>query len=323
MISTIIAGFLAWAVTACSPEQPVPGTTRTGNDSTVRSQPKIPTFSGTRAFTHLVAQTALGPRNPNSEGHEQCLAYLQARLRESADRVRLQQFTHPGYEREILHLTNIMASFSPEMQQRILVCAHWDTRPRAEGDPDSTRRGQPIPGANDGASGVAVLLELASLLKATPPSIGVDILLFDGEDYGREGDHDNYLLGSRYFMANTPSDYLPRYGILIDMVGDRELEILQEATSLKYAPRVVDRIWNAAEALGIHQFVPMEGIEILDDHIPLNEGGIPTVNIIDFNYPDASHRYWHTHLDTPDKCSPVSLEAVGTVLTYVIYSERP
>ncbi len=323
MISTVIAGLLAWAVTGCSTDQPESRTIRTADDSTVMRRPKIPTFNGTRAFTHLVAQTAYGPRNPNSPGHQHCLAYLQAKLSQSADRVRLQQFKHPGYDGETLHLTNIIASFAPEMQQRVLVCAHWDTRPRAEHDPDSTRQNEPIPGANDGASGVAVLLELASLLKATPPPIGVDIVLFDGEDYGREGDHDNYLLGSRYFMANKPTDYLPRYGLLIDMVGDRELEIFQEAASLKYAPRVVDRVWNTAEDLGIHQFVPMQGIEVLDDHLPLNEGGIPTVNIIDFNYPDASHRYWHTHLDTPDKCSPVSLEAVGTVLTHVIYSERP
>jgi hypothetical protein len=282
----------------------------------------VPTFDGTNAFQYLLAQTDFGPRNPNSLGHQRCLSYLESTLRLSADEVRPQRFTHTGYDGDLLRLTNIVASFRPEKKNRILLCAHWDTRPRADYDPDSTRRSDPILGANDGASGVAVLLEIASLMGEFPPPVGVDIVLFDGEDYGREGDHPMYLLGSRFFAANRPPDYVPRYGLLLDMVGDAELEILQEESSLKYAPRVVDRVWKSANALGITQFVPVRGMEVLDDHIPLNESGIPTINIIDFNYPDASHRYWHTHMDTPDKCSPESLEAVGRVITHLIYSER-
>jgi len=318
----ILAAILAWALAGCAGEKPeVPGSSiRKESHRTGSAEP--PRFSGRRAYQFLLAQTDLGPRNPNSPGHQQCLSYLESTLRLSADEVRLQRFTQPGYDGEVLRLTNIIASFRPERRDRILLCAHWDTRPRAEHDPDSTRRGDPILGANDGASGVAVLLELASLMRQSPPPVGVDIVLFDGEDYGREGDHAMYLLGSRFFAARRPPDYVPRYGLLLDMVGDAELEILQEQTSLEYAPGAVEKVWNTAAALGIRQFVRAPGGEILDDHIPLNESGIPTVNIIDFNYPDVSHRYWHTQMDTPDKCSPESLEAVGRVITHTIYSER-
>lgn len=286
------------------------------------SQP-IPTFSGRDAFVYLTKQTDFGPRNPNSRGHTECLRFLGDNLRRSADRVRLQHFTHKGYENEELWLTNVIASFRPELQDRILLCAHWDTRPRAERDPNTMRRNQPILGANDGASGVAVLLHLADLMKAEPPPIGVDIVLFDGEDYGVEGDLSNYLLGSRFFVSKTAADYQPRFGILLDMVGDKFLEIPKERNSLHFAPDIVELVWNKAAELGITEFVSKAGYAIFDDHIPLNEAGIKTINIIDFNYPDKTNRFWHTHKDTPENCSPESLEAVGTVVTHVIYSQKP
>ncbi len=281
----------------------------------------IPTFSGQRAFEILLKQTSFGPRNPNSAGHRECLNYLTATLRAAADEVRLQNFTHAGYAGETLHLTNVLASFRPGLTDRLLLCAHWDTRPRA--DQDSVNREKPILGANDGASGVAILVELASLLKSHAPAVGVDLVLFDGEDYGTEGDNDNYLLGSRHFAATKSPDYLPRFGILLDMVGDTYLELPREGYSVRYAPDVVDLVWNTARDLGIGQFVGDVGSEIIDDHLPLNEGGIKTIDIIDFNYPDATNRYWHTHQDTPEHCSPQSLEAVGTVLTRVIYTQKP
>ncbi|MGB5873379.1 MAG: M28 family peptidase [Bacteroidota bacterium] len=319
---TILAAFIAWALAGCAADKPDGHGGNISKETRSAAPAETPRFSGARAYEFLLAQTDFGPRNPNSLGHLHCLSYLESTLRLSADEVRLQRFAHSGYNGEVLRLTNIIASFRPERKERVLLCAHWDTRPRAEHDPDSTRRSDPILGANDGASGVAVLIELASLMGNSPPPVGVDIVLFDGEDYGREGDHPMYLLGSRFFAANKPPDYLPRYGLLLDMVGDAELEILQEETSVKYAPRIVDLVWNTADALGIPHFVPSRGFEVLDDHIPLNESGIPTVNIIDFNYPDASHRYWHTHMDTPEKCSSESLEAVGRVITHTVYSER-
>ncbi|HMK37970.1 MAG TPA: M28 family peptidase, partial [Bacteroidota bacterium] len=178
------------------------GTPGPAEKETIVTSEPLPTFSGAHSFAFLTAQTGFGPRNPNSAGHGACLSYLVSTLRSLADDVRLQEFTHTGYGGEQLHLTNIVARFRPGDSTRILLCAHWDTRPRAEQDPAKEKRRDPILGANDGASGVAVLLEIASLLKAHPPSVGVDIALFDGEDYGREGDHGSYLLGSRYFAEH-------------------------------------------------------------------------------------------------------------------------
>ena len=286
------------------------------------SQP-MPSFSGEAAFDYLIKQTDFGPRNPNSRGHAECLQFLGNTLGRSAEQVRLQHFTHRGYGNEVLYLTNVIASFRPDLQERILLCAHWDTRPRAERDPSVMRRNQPILGANDGASGVAVLLHLADLMKDALPPVGVDIVLFDGEDYGKEGDPANYLLGSRFFVRHMAPDYRPRFGILLDMVGDRDLEIPKEKNSLHFAPDIVELVWNKAKELGFTQFVSKVGDAIYDDHIPLNEAGIKTINIIDFNYPDETHRFWHTHKDTPDNCSPESLEAVGTVVTHIVYIQAP
>lgn len=282
---------------------------------------RIPAFDGARAFALLTAQTDFGPRNPNSPGHARCLDFLTHTLTEHADTVRLQPFSHAGYDGEMLALTNVIASFRPEASARILLCAHWDTRPRADRDENRKRRDEPILGANDGASGVAVLLHLASLLRESPPPVGVDIVLFDGEDYGMEGDVPMYLLGSRHYARTSPPRV--RFGILLDMVGDSSLDLPREGYSMSIAPDIVNLVWSTARGLGYRQFVDELEDEILDDHVPLNEAGIRTINIIDFNYPDATHRWWHTHEDTPDKCSPQSLEAVGTVITHVIYTQRP
>jgi glutaminyl-peptide cyclotransferase len=282
-----------------------------------------PPFDGTSAFGYLTAQTSFGPRNPNSPGHDLCLNYLETTVKGFADRVTRQEFTRKGYRGEVLPLTNIIASFAPEASTRILLCAHWDTRPRAEHDPDKSKWNTPILGANDGASGVAVLLEIAKQLKAAPPAIGVDIVLFDGEDYGIEGDRDMYLLGSRHFAAHLPPNYVPRFGILLDMIGDAQLEIPKEKNSVRFAPDVIRLIWDAARELGIEQFIDEPGEEVMDDHWPLNDAGIKTVDLIDFNYPDQTNRYWHTTLDTPEHCSPESLKAVGLVLSNVIYSQKP
>lgn len=284
--------------------------------------PMTPLFDGGKAFWYLKKQVSFGPRNPNSEGHRRCLEYLTTTLRQSADLVRVQNFTERGYDGENLKLANVIASFAPAKKQRILLCAHWDTRPRAERDENPAKRSLPILGANDGASGVAVLLELATVLKTAPPVVGVDIVLFDGEDYGKEGDLPRYLLGSQYFAKNKPQDYIPRFGILLDMVGDAALELPQEGNSLRFAGDVVDLVWQTAESLGYTQFIREPGDEVYDDHVPLNRVGIKTIDIIDFNYPDHTNRYWHTHQDIPEHCSAQSLQAVGSVLAHVIYGMK-
>jgi hypothetical protein len=319
--SLFLSALVALLSPGCSEKRPV-----AQNPSTEQQQPaamSVPKFDGSRAFAQLEKQVGFGPRVPNTPAHMNCLGYLENEMRRYADAVELQPFTHPGYDGNALELTNLIASFNLKTASRILLCAHWDSRPRADQDSNPQNRSKPVPGANDGASGVAVLLEIARILKSQPPPIGVDVVLFDGEDYGKEGDLDNYLLGSRYFAHNKPSSFLPMYGILLDMVGDAQLEIPKERNSLRLAPDIVDLVWSVARDVGSTAFVNAAGQDVFDDHIPLNQVGIKTIDLIDFHYPDETHMYWHTVEDTPDKCAPESLEQVGTVLLHLIYRRSP
>lgn len=317
MKSLFIAAIVVLITSGCDhqPRQPA-STSKTTPEKEMTKF--FPQFDGAKAFTLLTAQTSFGPRNPNSTGHQRCLEFLTGELRKYADNVVQQSFSETGYG-EVLKLTNVFASFNVQEQKRILLLAHWDTRPRAEMDEDPAKRNLPILGANDGASGVAVLLELARMFKESPPPVGVDILLTDGEDYGdaeKDGNNKLYFLGAKYFAKTKSPSYNPVFGILLDMVGDRDLQIPMEQHSIRYAPAVMDLVWATAEEVGKSQFIRVPGELVSDDHIPLNEVGIPTIDIIDFQYP-----YWHTHQDTPDKCSKESLEAVGTVLSAMIYTK--
>ncbi len=278
-------------------------------------------FNGKRAFEYLVRQTRFGPRGPGLPGHERCLQYLRTELVTHAETVRNQEFSYTLKTGKRLLLTNLIASFNVRSKHRILLSAHWDTRLWADKDPDVKNRTTPIAGANDGASGVAVLLEIAQQLKERPPSIGVDLILFDGEDVGMSGTPGSFCQGSRYFAKNKPADYQPRFGINIDMVGDRELTIYREQNSERLAGDIMDLVFSAARQLNVSQFIDAQGAEVSDDHLPLNEVGIPTINLIDFDYPDETNKFWHTVADTPDKCSAASLEAVGTVILTIIYAQ--
>jgi Zn-dependent M28 family amino/carboxypeptidase len=238
-------------------------------------------------------------------------------LRARADTLVVQPFTHRTTTGQTLELTNLFARFRPDAGDRLLFLTHWDTRPTADQDPDPVLRNQPIAGANDGASGTAVLLELANVLSRHSPPIGVDLLFVDGEDYGPTG-ADMYL-GAKYFAANLPPGYRPLYGVLIDMVGDRDPVFPIEAYSQQYAPEVVQRVWRVAEELGYGRiFRRTPGLAIEDDHIPLNRAGIRTIDIIDFDY-GTGNSYWHTHQDSLQNTGPQGLEAVGTVLTTLVY----
>ena len=274
-------------------------------------------FDADRAFDDLVAQCDLGPREPNSQGAQRAIEFYTDILRPLADEFHLQRFTHPDpYGEGSLNLVNVVARFQPEKTRRIILCAHWDTRPRAEYDPYESDK--PIIGANDGASGVAVLLEIARELSMNKTNPGIDIVLFDGEDYGKSGDLSNYLIGSRYYVAN-PIGPLPERVILVDMVGDAQLELKIDPVSYQSAPRLIEEIWAVGKKAGFDQFKYTFGSGMYDDHVPFIEKGIPAIDIIDFEYPDAGNGYWHTHDDTPDKCSPESLEAVGETLLEWLY----
>jgi glutaminyl-peptide cyclotransferase len=277
---------------------------------------RLPHFSAENAHALLRAQVAFGPRVANTRGHAAQLAWMVEHLEARADTVALQAFGHVAASGDTLRMANVLARFRPDDPRRLLIIAHWDTRPTA--DMDENWPDMPIDGANDGASGTAVLLELADVLSRHSPPVGVDLLWVDGEDYG-PGERDMYL-GAKHFAANQPPGYAPLYGIVVDMVADRNPVFLMEGNSLDHAPAVVDRVWAAAEAVGLaHLFPRRAGGHVTDDHVPLNRAGIPTILIIDFDYgPDNA--YWHTHQDIVENTSPVGLGAVGRVLTALIFA---
>ena len=277
-----------------------------------------PPFDQNAAFALLEQQVAFGPRVPNTPAHQKQLDWMVQYLKQRADTVILQPFTATTPKGETLHLTNVIARFKPAASDRVLLLAHWDTRNTADNDPDSALRATPIPGANDGASGVAVLMELADVLKKHSPPIGVDLLFDDGEDY-----NGNMYAGSQYFAQTWGASYHPLYGILLDMVGDQNPSFPIEPSSQQYAPEVVQRVYDMADTLGLGQYFPRSpGIDIDDDHIPLNKAGIHTIDIIDFNYGPSGddNTYWHTHQDTVAHTSPLGLGVVGRVVAGLIYS---
>jgi glutaminyl-peptide cyclotransferase len=276
----------------------------------------VPAFDKKAAFAFLEAQCAFGPRVPGSEAHLRCRDYLVKTLSGFAEKVELQPFQLTyGRPRRTVETFNIIAKFRPELIERILLCAHWDSRPWADEDSDPKFHSTPVLGANDGASGVAVLLETARLFHAQPPAVGIDIVLFDGEDAGDSGNTWSWAQGSQYYAGHLPKKDYPRFVVLLDMIGDRDLTIAREAYSLEYAPEPMAKVWEIASALKIESFVPERGPAVMDDHIPFLRLGIPAIDLIDLDYP-----HWHTSQDTPDKCSPDSLDAVGRVLVQLVYT---
>ena len=279
-----------------------------------------PDFDNQKAFSYLVKQCEFGPRNPGSQGHKNTLEYLVGELEATSDSLKLQEFTHIDESSgRVYNLTNIIASFDLSNPVRVLLGAHWDTRPRSDYDADPAKRAQPLLGANDGASGVAVLLELARIMQQNRPVVGVDIILFDGEDFGEEGDLDRYFLGSRHFSKNFTGQK-PEWAIIIDMVGDANLELPIERYSYEHNRELDERVWSAAERARAHQFKRNLGSYVEDDHLMLfKHAGIPAINIIDMDYVQGGVNLWHTSLDTPERCSAESLGAVGRTLIELIY----
>jgi hypothetical protein len=281
------------------------------------SAPRAREFDGPSAFKYIETQVGFGPRIPGTQAHRRMAGWLDSLLRQRADTVIAQSWTHVTAAGDSLPLTNFIARFNPGASKRLLFLAHWDSRPTAD-SPTSTDSTKPVPGANDGGSGVAALLGVADALKRTPPAIGVDLLFVDGEDYGDfTKTPKDVLIGSRYYAAHPAPGAQPLYAVLFDLIADKDLQIFQEGNSLIGAPEVVELVWNTAKDLGYGgTFVATPKHTLIDDHLELQKAGIRAIDVVDFDYPS-----WHTQYDTIDKVSAASLQIVGDVAVALVRRE--
>ena len=322
----IISLSLCLLIVACSAKTETTQQPETTQD-TLKQQME---FNADSAYRNVKAQVDCGPRVPGSEGHAKCEKYLVSELkRYGADSVIEQKTTVTAFNGDKLPINNIMGRFNTAAEHRVLLLAHWDTRPWADEDPDESRRKQPIPGANDGGSGVGVLLEVARCLHIEKPSIGVDILFVDAEDYGESnGQTENsWCLGTQHWAMNHPyiSGKKPIYGILLDIVGGMNARFHREITSSQLAPSIVNKVWSTAAASGYGNiFINNDGGAVMDDHIYVNQAGIPCIDIIE-NQNSQTGSFpptWHTHADNMSNIDKKSLKAVGQTVLNVIYNEK-
>uniref|UniRef100_A0AB33JC92 M28 family peptidase n=1 Tax=Prevotella sp. GTC17260 TaxID=3236796 RepID=A0AB33JC92_9BACT len=295
--------------------------------------PVGPAFNADSAYAFTQAQCDFGPRSMNSVGHDRCAEWIVKKFEDYGCKVEVQHADLKGYDGTILKSQNIMASYRPELTTRILLCAHWDSRPWADNDPDSANWRKPIVAANDAASGVAVMLEIARLLNQDKKlNIGVDFVCFDAEDWGTPqwadvaDNGDSWALGAQYWSQHIPAGYAPRYGILLDMVGGQGARFYQEQMSKQYAPEIVKKVWRAARSAGYGSFFPKAaGGAVTDDHIPVNDfAKIPTIDIIPY-YPDCQQSSfgptWHTLADDMQHIDKNTLKAVGQTVIQVLFTE--
>jgi Zn-dependent M28 family amino/carboxypeptidase len=281
--------------------------------SDVRGTP----FDGEKALGYVRTFMDFGPRVPGTDAARRAGDWITEQMRQRADTVVEQRWTHVTAKGDSLPLRNVLARYRPAASARILYVTHWDSRPVSDESADPAKRKLPVPGANDGGSGVGLFLALGDALKSAPPSVGVDLLFVDGEDYGQFGPPDvDVLMGSEYFAHHLPSpDYQILFGVLWDMIGDSDLQIYQEQISAEKAPEVVTRVWEAAADLGYsNYFRPQARYSITDDHVPLLDAGLRVIDVIDFDYLP----YHHTPEDTIDKLSAHSLKVVGDVAWRVL-----
>jgi hypothetical protein len=290
----------------------------------------VPDFNADSAYLYVEKQVSFGPRVPNSPAHKACGDYLAGELKRFGAQLYVQEMTLTAYNGDRLQSRNIIGSYDIANPRRILLFAHWDSRPYADHDPDPARQRIPIDGADDGASGVGVLLEIARQIEKQAPDAGIDIIFFDAEDYGipafdnKNYPSDTWCLGSRFWAKNphTPN-YRAEYGILLDMVGAKDATFLKEETSVRRASFLVEKVWNAARGLGYGKyFIHSRGGNLTDDHQSVISGrNIPCIDIINYS-PENTYgfgEYWHTHNDTMDNISRETLKAVGQTVLEVIY----
>ncbi len=323
---------VALLLTACGTRQ-----SSMSNDNIV-SEPVGPTFMADSAYRFCEQQCAFGPRTMNSEAHERCGQWIAEQFASYGMRITEQRATLYGYDGTALMSNNIIASYRPECQERILLCAHWDSRPWADNDADEANWHRPVMAANDGASGVAVMMELARLLNAADttfcPGLGIDFICFDAEDWGipqwsnAYETGNSWALGAQHWAAHPHRQgYRARYGILLDMVGGQGAHFYHEGFSLYYAPQVVSRVWQSAQVVGFGStFVQKSGGRVTDDHVPVNQiAGIPCIDIIPY-FPDCPESSfgptWHTINDDMEHIDRQTLQAVGQTMVQVLWSEK-
>lgn len=291
----------------------------------------VPSFSADSALASINAQCAFGERVLGTAAHENCAQYIISAFEAQGCEVQRQDAEFRIYDGRKYKGCNIIASTNPAATDRILVCSHWDSRPWADNDPNPANHHKPVMAANDGASGIGVMIELARQIRLQQPNVGVDFVCFDAEDYGVpdweenfDGDEEaTWCLGARYW-AQHPHRTDFRFGILLDMVGGKGATFCKEQYSMHYAGSVVAQVWDAAAAAGFAaQFPDKQGGAITDDHLPLNQiAGIRTIDIIPY-YPNAESAFgptWHTLSDTPANISTSTLQAVGQTLMQLIYT---
>lgn len=295
---------------------------------------KAPEFNADSAYSYVQAQTGFGPRIPNSQAHRNCGDYLAAQLEKFGAKVYNQYADLVAWDGTILKSRNIIGAYKPESKKRVMLCAHWDSRPYADNDPNADNHYEPVMGANDGASGVGVLLEIARQIQMKSPEIGIDIIFFDSEDYGTPEFYvglfkpHTWCLGSQYWARNPHiQGYFARYGILLDMVGGKGATFYREPYSYRTARKEVKKVWEKAHELGYgNWFINQEGAEVTDDHVYVHSiGRIPCIDIINYD-PNCERSSfgptWHTVNDTMENIDPNTLKAVGQTVMDVIYNEK-
>ena len=313
---------------AGSPEQTA---TTTSSPQTAVTTSKAPTFEADSAYTYVANQVAFGPRVPNSKAHKQCGDYLAAELTRFGAQLYVQEANLKAYDGTLLEARNLIGSYNPEQSKRVLLFAHWDSRPYSDHDPDPANLRKPLDGADDGASGVGVLLEIARQLGQQSPNIGVDILFCDAEDYGTPEFVDDYkpdtwCLGSQFWAKNPHvKNYKAEFGILLDMVGGKGATFFREYQSKRAAAPILEMVWSKARDLGYGKyFINADGGAITDDHQYVISGrGIPSIDIINYD-PDTETgfaSYWHTQKDNMDNIDRETLKAVGQTVLEVIYNQ--
>lgn len=296
------------------------------NNSNTDTLAKIPAFNADSAYSYIEKQLSFGFRVPNTAAHEKCANYLIQFFKQYADTLYVQKYTVTAFDKTTLKSTNIIASFNPHAANRIMLSAHWDSRPFADQDTIDTNK--PIPAANDAGSGVAVLMEIARVLKTQPANIGVDLVLFDAEDYGQPEDselphvQDSYCLGSQYWASNphTPN-YRADFGVNLDMVGASDAVFMREQISAVNADWVTQYVWGLANRLGYGSlFVSQIGGAVTDDHLYVMKGRqFPCIDIIHYSNQSGFGIHWHTHRDDLNWISKGTLEAVGKTVLQTVY----